>query len=129
MKYTNSLLTGLLLLSSAFSAQATPHAVTGCAAKRQNIEKNINYARTHGNAHRAEGLSIALSELNANCTDAGLRNEQESDIRKKERKVVQAQQELVEAQADGRQDKIDKRQRKLIEAQTELQNAKASLWN
>ncbi|HEP1894417.1 TPA: DUF1090 domain-containing protein [Kluyvera cryocrescens] len=127
MKYTKTLLSGLVLLSPAFSALAAQQTATGCAAKRQNIEQQIEYARAHGNAHRVEGLSIALSELNANCTDAGLLANRESDVRKKERKVAEARQELAEAQADGRQDKIDKRQRKLAEAQNELQEARATL--
>lgn len=127
MKFNTPLLASLLLLAPTFSTLAAPQTTTGCAAKRQNIEQQIEYARAHGNAHRVEGLNIALSELNANCTDEGLRVERESDVRKKERKVAEARQELLEAQADGRQDKIDKRQRKLAEDQAELAEARAAL--
>lgn len=127
MKFYTPLLASLLLLAPGFNALAAPQTATGCAAKRQSIEQQIEYARTHGNTHRIEGLSIALSKLNANCTDEGLRAERESDVRKKESKVAEARQELLEAQADGRQDKIDKRQRKLAEDQAELAEAKSAL--
>lgn len=127
MKYITPLLTSLLVVSSAFSAQASSNTTIGCAAKRQNIERQMEYARAHGNAHRVEGLGIALSKLDTYCTDAGLRAQRESNVRSKERKVEKARQELVEAQADGRQDKIIKRQLKLEEAQAELMERKALL--
>lgn len=127
MKPTKLLLAGMLVLAPASSALAAPQAATGCEAKRQDIEQQIDYARTHGNSHRVAGLEKALSEVNANCTDEGLRAERESDVRKKEQKVKERRQELAEAQADGRADKISKKQQKLEEAQAELDEAKGML--
>lgn len=127
MKQTKILLTGMLLLPAIFSVQAASQPVSGCEAKRQNIEQQIAYARDHNNNHRIAGLEKALSELNNNCTDEGLRAEREADIREKEQKVDERRQELAEARADGRDDKISKRQRKLAEAQAELEEAKSML--
>jgi len=127
MKHTKTLLAALLVLAPFLSAQAASQTATGCEAKRQDIEQQIDYARTHGNNHRIDGLEKALSELNANCTNEGLRAERESDIRKKELKVEQRRQELTEAQADGRKDKISNKQRKLEKAQAELDEAKSML--
>lgn len=127
MKFKLRLSASLLFLSFTSIVQAEPHLATGCAAKRLNIEHQIDYARAKGNSHREEGLKIALSELNANCTDEGLRSEREADVRKKERKVTESRHELAEAQADGREDKIEKRRRKLAEAQSELDDARAAL--
>ena len=127
MKHTQILLAGLLVLAPTFSTLAASQTATGCEAKRLNIEQQIDYARTHGNSHRINGLEKALSELNANCTDEGLRAERESNVRKKERKVEDRRQELTEAQADGRIDKINKKQRKLEEAQAELNEARTML--
>lgn len=127
MKHTQTLLAGLLVLAPTFSALASSQAATGCEAKRLNIEQQIDNARTHGNNHRVTGLEKALYELNANCTDEGLRAEREADVRKKERKVESRRQELAEAQADGRTDKISKKQRKLEDAQAELNEARTML--
>lgn len=127
MKHTKMLLAGFLALLPAYSTLAATQAATGCEAKRQNIEQQIEYARTYGNNHRVAGLEKALSELNANCTNEGLRAERESDIRKKERKVVERRQELTEAQTDGRKDKISNKQRKLEQAQAELEEARSML--
>ena len=127
MKFNIPLLTSLLLLTPTFTAMGASQMATGCAAKRQNIEQQIEYARAHGNTYRVEGLGIALAKLNANCTNEGLRADRESDVRKKEHKVKKARQELAEARSDGRQDKIDKRQRKLAEAQAELNEARAAI--
>ena len=127
MKFNTPLLASLLLLAPTFSTLAAPQTATGCAAKRQNIEQQIEYARAHGNSHRVEGLGIALSELNASCTNEGFLADLEADVRKKERKVEEAHQELIQVQSSGRQDKIAKRQRKLSQAQAELDEAKAML--
>jgi len=127
MKHTKTLLISLLLLPTCFSALAAPQGTTGCEAKRQDIEQQIDYARLHDNNHRANGLEKARSELNANCTDEGLRAKRESDVRKKERKVEELRKELAKAQADGRTDKVDKKGRKLSEAQAKLEDAKSEL--
>jgi hypothetical protein len=127
MKPNKTLLAGLLVLIPVFSALAAPQVATGCDAKRQNIEQQIDYARKYGNTYRVTGLEKALSEVNANCTDEGLRAERESDVRKKELKVEERRQELAEAQTDGRADKISKKQRKLEESQAELDEARSML--
>ncbi|ECF7068461.1 DUF1090 domain-containing protein [Salmonella enterica subsp. enterica] len=127
MKQTRLLLPGMLGLAPVFFAMAAPQAATGCEAKRQNIEKQIEHTRNHTNEHRVADLQKALSELNANCTDEGLRSEREADIREKERKVEERRQELAEAHADGRTDKIGKKERKLEDAQAELDEARSML--
>ncbi|EIY5101838.1 DUF1090 domain-containing protein [Klebsiella sp. JB_Kp018] len=127
MKHTHSLLAGLLMLAPAVPALAANPAATGCEAKRQDIEQQIRYARSNGNDHRIAGLEKALSEVNAHCTDSGLRAEREADVREKTRKVTEREQELAEARADGRADKIRKKERKLDEARAELEEARAAL--
>lgn len=127
MKHTHSLLAGLLMLAPAVPALAANPAATGCEAKRQDIEQQIRYARSNGNDHRIVGLEKALSEVNAHCTDSGLRAEREADAREKTRKVTEREQELAEARADGRADKIRKKERKLDEARAELEEARAAL--
>ena len=127
MKQIKTALAGMLLLSPAFSVLAAPQAATGCEAKRQSIEQQIDYARAHNNDHRVAGLQKALSEVKENCTDEGLRAERKADIREKEQKVEERRRELAEAKADGRTDKISKKQRKLEEAQAELDEAKNML--
>nr|WP_209439251.1 DUF1090 domain-containing protein [Intestinirhabdus alba] len=127
MNKNKALLTGLLIMAPVFTAFAASQTATGCEAKRQDIEQQLRHAREHSNAHRAAGLEKALSELNANCTDEGLRAAREDDVRKKEQKVAERRQELAEAQADGREDKIRKKQQKLADAQAELAEAKSML--
>lgn len=127
MKFTQTLLASILIITPVFSTLASSQVATGCEAKRQNIQEQIDYARKHNNNHRVSGLEKALSEVNANCTDAGLRAERESDVREKEQKVEARRQELAESRADGRSDKISKKERKLEEAQSELNEAKAML--
>lgn len=122
-----ALLTFLLTIPATFPVLASPATATGCEAKRQNIEQQLDYARTHDNDHRIAGLQKALSELNTNCTDEKLRAEREAEVREKELKVEMRRQELAEAQTDGRTDKINKKQLKLAEAQAEYTEAKNML--
>ncbi|ELH8609736.1 DUF1090 domain-containing protein [Enterobacter asburiae] len=127
MKHTHFLLAGLLILAPALSAVAATPVASGCETKRQDIEQQIRYARSNGNDHRIAGLEKALSEVNAHCTDSGLRAEREADVREKTRKVEEREQELAEARSDGRADKIRKKERKLDEARAELAEARAAL--
>lgn len=127
MKQTKILLAGMLILTPVFSAQAVSQTTTGCEAKRQDIEQQINYARARNNDARIAGLQKALSELNANCTDTGLRTDREADVREKKQKVEARRHELAEVQASVRTDKVSKKQQKLTEAQAELDEAQSML--
>lgn len=120
MKYKNLLLPGLLIVVTHSPVYASSDTATGCEAKRNDIQKEIEYAREYGRSQRLAGLEKALHELDSHCTDAGLRAEREYKVREKIEKVEERRKDLTEAQAEGRTDKIEKRQRKLEEAQEEL---------
>ncbi|WP_431140490.1 DUF1090 domain-containing protein [Enterobacter mori] len=115
-----------MLLALPLSADAES-ALTGCAAKRENIEQQIRYAETHGNAYRVEGLKKAYAEVVANCSDESLKKEREADVLKKQQKLIEREQEREEANASGRTDKIAKKQAKLEEARAELKEVEAEL--
>lgn len=117
----------LLLLALPASAALAQSNLTGCAAKKDDIQQQIDYAKAHNNSYRLSGLEKALSEVSAHCTDASLRAEREADVAKKEQKVAEREQELAEAKATGRPDKIQKKQEKWDDAKRELADAKASL--
>jgi len=116
----------LLIASSmlAMSLAATAQASVTCADKQHAIEEQLRYANLHGNADQAAGLQKALQESREHCTDQGLRADLEKQVREKERKVAERQQELTEAQTSGKSDKIAKKQRRLEEAQQELREAR-----
>lgn len=116
----------LLLAAPAFSAFAQAP-LTGCEAKKADIQQQIDYAKAHSNAHRVAGLEKAYSEVVAHCTDESLKAEREADVREKQQKVADRTQELAEAKASGRADKIQKKADKLADAEQELAEAKAKL--
>jgi len=122
---TTSCLSALLLLGSVSAGAAEP--LTGCAAKRQEVQTQIEHARAHGNKAQEKKLNIALKEIVDHCTDEGLRRDREADIRKKENKVAERKADLEKAQASGKTKKIAQQQKKLQEAETELQEAKDKL--
>lgn len=113
-------------LSSAQAAQDCT-ALRGCAAKFCHIENELAIAQAQKNTWKENGLRTALAEAKATCTDASLQQEREAQVKDKESKVQERQQELTEAQAKGKKDKIEKAQRKLTEAQNELKDAQAAL--
>ncbi|MBX9800353.1 MAG: DUF1090 domain-containing protein [Burkholderiaceae bacterium] len=121
-----SCLSGLLLAAVITTAHAA-EPLTGCAAKRQEVETQIEHARAHGNKAQEKKLNIALKQIVDHCTDEGLRKEREADIKKKENNVAERKAELEKAQASGKTKKIAKQQKKLQEAETELQEAKNKL--
>ncbi|MEB5742666.1 DUF1090 domain-containing protein [Klebsiella aerogenes] len=130
MKNVKEILIGLLVFAPFTSAFATAQPATGCDAKRQNIEQEIDYARKHKHAYsyrRIDGLEKALAEIQVHCTDESLRTERELDLQKKELKVEERRRELAEAQLYNNPVKINKKQRKLEEALVEVADAKAML--
>ena len=111
-----------LLAAPALAAEEQP-GLTGCAAKQQAISAQIEQARAHGNAEQQAGLEKALSESQANCTDAKLRKEREQKVLDARHEVNQRQKDLDKAVKKGDAEKINKRKDKLAEAKKELQGA------
>lgn len=57
-----TLFAAMVTMSIPFSAMAE-EALTGCAAKRYNIEQQIRQAETHENSYRVEGLKKPTQKL------------------------------------------------------------------
>ncbi|MFJ7882349.1 DUF1090 domain-containing protein [Pseudomonas sp. NPDC096917] len=111
-----------LLAAPLMAADQAPE-LTGCAAKKQAITLQLEQARAHGNSDQAAGLEKALSEVNANCTDAGLKKERENKVLEAKHEVSKRQADLDKAMKKGDPEKIDKRKTKLAESRKELQEA------
>jgi hypothetical protein len=115
-----------LLAASVFAAEQAPQ-LSGCAAKRQDITTQIENAKAAGNAGQQAGLEKALSEMNANCTDADLLKQQEQKVLDAKREVSRRQADLNKAMSKGDPEKIDKRKDKLAESRKELQDEQEKL--
>ena len=111
-----------LLAAPVMAADPAPE-LTGCAAKKQAITLQLEQARAQGNSNQAAGLEKALSEVTANCTDAGLRKERENKVLDAKHEVSKRQADLDKAMKKGDPEKIDKRKTKLAESRKELQEA------
>ncbi|HBJ6961895.1 TPA: DUF1090 family protein, partial [Salmonella enterica subsp. enterica serovar Duisburg] len=62
MKYIKLILTPTFILL--LSAQSQAAAPVGCAAKKQEVENQITYAREHNNTHQIAGLQNRKSKKN-----------------------------------------------------------------
>ena len=107
---------------SALAAEQQP-GLSGCAANKQAISEKIEQARAHGNSDQQAGLEKALSEVNAHCTDAGLKKEREQKVLDARHEVTQRTKDLDKAMKKGDAEKINKRKDKLAESRKELQEA------
>ncbi|EJN08808.1 DUF1090 domain-containing protein [Herbaspirillum sp. YR522] len=116
-----------MLVCAAASTGASAQALTGCAAKKADLQEHLAQAQAHGNHAQQAKLRLAQRQLNANCTDEGLRREREADVRKKERQVAKRRADLEKAQAKGKQDKIARQEKKLQDAEAELKQAQDML--
>jgi uncharacterized protein YlxW (UPF0749 family) len=112
----------LAISSTTYAAQ-----LTGCAAKKNELETQIMYAKKYDNTDRIRGLEKALKEVNENCTDESLKTKRMKRITEKEEKVSERELELKEAKETGNSDKIKKKERKLEDAINELSEAKNEL--
>ncbi|MFJ9451543.1 MULTISPECIES: DUF1090 domain-containing protein [unclassified Herbaspirillum] len=120
---TSLVLIAGLSLGSAHAADA----LTGCAAKKQDVQSQLEQAHAHGNKAQEAKLKIAQKNLERNCTDEGLRREREADVKKKEDKVAARKADLDKAQAKGKEKKIAQQEKKLKDAEAELAKAKEEL--
>ncbi|QSB20531.1 DUF1090 domain-containing protein [Pseudomonas sp. 15A4] len=116
------------LAAPVFAAEQAPEP-SGCAAKRQDITTQLENAKAAGNTNRQAGLEKALSEVNANCTDADLLKQQEQKVLDAKREVSRRQADLNKAMSKGDPEKIDKRKDKLAESRKELQEEQEKLEN
>ena len=131
----------LLALASASALFGTlpahAQATTDCSAQRAAVrcqvlpsrKRNHVCARPRQHAPGGLGLQKALAEAKAYCTDgcSRLQSQREADVRDKQNKVSEREDELKAARAKGKQEKIDKAQRKLDEARAEYDAALADL--
>ncbi len=111
-----------LLISFPVLAQSPVPA--GCAAKSASLEKEMAYAKAHGNSGRIAGLQTALDAVKNNCSDASLAAERDAKISDKTHTVEEKKADLKRAQASGSPKKIAKSKSKLAHAETELEEAK-----
>ncbi len=109
-----------------FSAFAAPET---CAEKKQALEAEIARAEASVNgSYRLKGLNEALKNLEAGCTDEGLREKAEEKIEKAREKVKKAENDLQEAVDKGKDAaKTAKKRNRLLEEQQKLRNLEAGL--
>lgn len=119
MKHALLALAFAMFASSAMSAEPSP----ACAAKRADIERQLDAATSQGRTREAAGLRTALDANKARCTDELLARKREDDIRQSRRKVAQREKKLEAAQRKGDAKKIARRQEELDNARRALADA------
>jgi hypothetical protein len=117
----------LSLLASTAVAAETTKTLTGCAAKRDEIQQQIEQAKAAGNSAQQAGLETALSQVKSNCTDEQLEKSREQKVLDAQHEVKKRENELQKAMSKGDPEKIDSRKNKLAEARKELDEAKKQL--
>lgn len=119
---------GFCLFPLSFTAAHAASDLTGCAAKKQEIKTQLSFARQYNNSQQAAGLEKALREVEHHCTESSLLKQRQEKVAEKKRKVLEREQALAKAKAEGRSaSKIQKREDKLAEAQQELKAAEQAL--
>lgn len=127
MSQLSSLFALLLASATLLSAQANAADTTGCAAKREHLQQQIEEAKAQGNRDRQAGLEEALSQVRANCDDASLSKSREEKVLEAEHEVRTREAELKKALSKDDPEKVEKRKAKLAEAHDELREAQEAL--
>lgn len=117
----------LSLLTTAAVAAETTQTLTDCAAKRAEIQTQIEQAKAAGNSAQVAGLETALSQVKSNCTDDQLEKSREQKVLDAQHEVKVRESDLQKAMKKGDPEKIDSRKNKLAEARKELEDAKKQL--
>lgn len=103
------------------------HAGYNCNAKKAALEKQLAYAKAHGNHYRVAGLERALKNVALHCTDAGLTKDAQDKVDKltvklneKISELARIQSSLDSASAAGDAKKAAKYQEKLADKQEDI---------
>ena len=86
---------------------------SGCERKSCEIEYQIDKAKEYGNQHKVDGLTKALKEVKANCTNDGLKDKIAEKIESSEEDLAEYREDLEEAKQSGKTQKVKKYQRKI----------------
>ncbi|MGO2159478.1 DUF1090 family protein [Vibrio toranzoniae] len=105
----------LSLCVLSFHSFASSHCgdLSGCQRKSCEIEYQIDKAKEYGNQHKVDGLTIALKEVKANCTNDGLKDKIAEKIESSEEDLAEYREDLKEAKQSGKAQKVKKYQRKI----------------
>jgi len=116
----------LPLTALAFSAFAQSSL---CEQKQQDIQRQIDDARQHGNSSRIAGLERAKAEAGHGCTDDKLRATHAAKIKDQQQQIAERQRDVDEARHEGQDSKkVAKKQRKLDDAQRELKELQSTQY-
>ncbi|MHB9800075.1 DUF1090 domain-containing protein [Pseudomonas sp. MT3] len=126
---SSALMAALLALgcASPLLAGEASRPLTGCAAKQDAIERQLEEAKAQGNRNRVAGLQTALEKVKTYCTDGSLTQERKQRVLEAEKEVAQREKDLRKALNQGNAEKVDTRKNKLAEARAELEQAKREL--
>ena len=114
-------LTLLVALAASGAASAAETQLAGCAAKRESIRSELRQAKEQGLSDKVAGLTRALDEVNAHCSDNALIERHNKKVLKAQAKVNQTERSLRLAQEANKQPKkIAKLEGKLEKARAEL---------
>ncbi|MGO2318573.1 MAG: DUF1090 domain-containing protein [Vibrio toranzoniae] len=105
----------LSLCVLSFHSFASSHCgdLSGCERKSCEIEYQINKAKEYGHQHKVNGLTKALKEVKANCTNDGLKDKIAEKIESSEEDLAEYREDLKEAKQSGKAQKVKKYQRKI----------------
>ncbi|MDD0845202.1 DUF1090 domain-containing protein [Pseudomonas sp. Gutcm_11s] len=123
-------LLAITLLTACATLTALPTTAaetTGCAAKREHLQQQIEEAKAQGNRDRQSGLEEALSQVVEHCDDASLHKSREEKVLEAEHEVRTREAELKKALSKDDPEKVEKRRAKLAEAREELREAQEAL--
>lgn len=101
--------------------------INGCEIKKQNVQRQLDYAKAHNNHYRVKGLERALSNIEQHCTPEKVVENTRMEILEKQREVEERELELREAQFKDNLNKITKKENKLAEAKAELKELENEL--
>lgn len=111
---------GLLLSTTLLLSSGTSENSPRCEKKINNIQKQLEIAKSMNNSGRVNGLEISLSKVQTHCSDDDLIQDIKDKIKDTKEDLAEHTQDYQEAQRDKRTDKMQKYQSKIDEDNAEI---------
>lgn len=129
MYFPNRLKAQVVLLSTltAIALPACAHSYhKTCAQQHQDIEQQAAYARQYQNSSELNRLKEAHAKINTSCDDNDTELQYQHDINKLKARLIENQNDLAQARAQGDAQHINRARKRLSETTQKLQQAEAA---
>ncbi|WP_298776364.1 DUF1090 domain-containing protein [uncultured Shewanella sp.] len=126
---TLTLISLLAFMAISFQSVASEscNQLIGCEQKYCEISQQLNAAKQYNNKNKIKGLTTALDQAKAHCSNAKLKEELTEKISEAKKELADYDADLIAAESAGKKQKVNKYQNKIKEEEVKIKQWEVEL--